>query len=289
MPDARTVAGHYAHGDLLGAIRRGVESLGKTVGDVDVDDLAPVDEFHIGGRAATDAFLDPLGIAADEHWLDVGCGLGGAARLAARRFGCRVTGIDLTPDYVATGTALCEWVGLQERVTLSVEDGRSLPHADGAFDGAYLLHVGMNVPDKPALFAELHRVVRPGGRLAVYDVMRTGAGELAFPVPWAADAEGSAVSSPDEYRRALEAAGWRVAAERDRRDFAVEFFARMQARASEGQGPPPLGIHILMGETAPLKVANMIANIERGVIAPVELVAEKSGENSAEEPAGEAR
>ena len=96
MPTQQDVSNHYTHGDLAAAIRSGIESLGKAIISVTVDDLAPVDEFHIGGRQASDDFLGQLDLSPGKHVLDVGCGLGGAARFVASRYGCRVTGIDLT-------------------------------------------------------------------------------------------------------------------------------------------------------------------------------------------------
>ncbi len=275
MPDARTVAQHYGHGELVDAIRRGIERLGKSVADVQIDDLAPVDEFHVGGRIATEAFLDQLGIDESHHVLDVGCGLGGGSRFAAHRYGCRVTGVDLTPEYVSAGKLLCEWVTLDARIQLQVEDATALPQRADTFDRAYMMHVGMNVADKPSLAAELYRVVKPGGRVGIYDIMKSSDGELTFPVPWAMRPDGSSVSSPATYKAALEEAGFHLVAERDRREFALEFFADLQAKVAHASGPPPLGLHILMGETASVKVKNMIENISRGLLAPVELVAEK--------------
>ncbi|MEQ8662717.1 MAG: methyltransferase domain-containing protein, partial [Gammaproteobacteria bacterium] len=237
--------------------------------------LAPVDEFHVGGRVATAAFLAQLDLAAAHTVLDVGCGLGGASRFAAARYGCRVHGVDLTPEYISTGNALCEWVGLAGRITLEVGDACALACSDASFDRAYVIHVGMNIADKSALATELFRVTRPGGRVGIYDIMRTQPGELAYPVPWASGPAGSALASVAVYRAALEQAGFTILAERNRRDFAVDFFAQLKARAQGSDGPPPLGIHILMGETASRKVANMIENIARDLIAPVELIAGK--------------
>ncbi|MCP5199947.1 MAG: methyltransferase domain-containing protein [Gammaproteobacteria bacterium] len=275
MPDRELVSAHYTHGRLVDAIAAGIVQLGKTTASVTVEDLGPVDEFHVGGRVATEAFLDQLDIAAEHRVLDVGCGLGGASRFAAARYGCRVTGVDLTPEYVATGNTLCAWVGLGERVTLEVGDATALDIADASFDRAFVMHVGMNIADKAALAAELFRVLRPGGMAGIYDVMLTGDGDLAYPVPWAASAAGSALATPAAYRAALTRAGFAILAERNRRDFAVEFFARLKARSDQGGGPPPLGIHLLMGDSAPLKVKNMIDNIVANRVAPVELVAEK--------------
>ena len=270
------VSAHYACAGLLAAIRDGVARLGKTPATVRVEDLAPVDEFHIGGRQASEDFLGQLGLTPDQHVLDVGCGLGGTARFAATRYGCHITGIDLTEEYVTTGQVMCDWVGLGDRVSLRQGSALAMSFEADTFDGTYMLHVGMNIDDKRQLCAEVHRVLRPGACFGIYDVMRTGEGELAYPVPWAATPETSAVHSLDDYRVALRAAEFTITAERNRRDFAREFFAKLKASTTGASGPAPLGLHILMGDTAPRKIANMVANIANGTIAPVEIVARKA-------------
>jgi len=117
-----SVAAHYTHGQLLDRIVSGVEAIGKTAATVTVDELAPVDEFHIGGRQASEDFISQLELSADDHTLDVGCGIGGTSRFVASRFGCRVTGIDLTPEFVSTGQSLCDRVGLSGQVELHQGD-----------------------------------------------------------------------------------------------------------------------------------------------------------------------
>jgi ubiquinone/menaquinone biosynthesis C-methylase UbiE len=274
MPDHRSVSQHYTHGNLLDAIRAGIAALGKTSDDITVDDLSPVDEFHIGGRKASEEFLSQLGFSPENHVLDVGCGLGGAARFVASRYRSRVTGIDLTAEYIETGKVLCKWVGLDDRVSLHRGSALSMPFPDGAFDGAYMMHVGMNIEDKAKLCSEVHRVLRPGTLFGIYDVMTVGDGALTYPVPWAVTAETSAVAAPELYKRALHDAGFAMTAERNRRDFALAFFEELRARTTAG-GRPPLGLQILMGESTPIKVQNMIANISANRIAPVELIARK--------------
>ncbi len=275
MPAQQDISSHYTHGNLVAAIRSGVESLGKTIDSVTVDDLAPVDEFHIGGRQASEDFLGQLDLSPERHVLDVGCGLGGAARFVASWYGCRVTGIDLTPEYVDTARVLCSWVGLENRISLHQGSALAMPFADSAFDRAYMLHVGMNIDDKARLCSEVCRVLRSHSLFGIYDVMKIGDGELTYPVPWATTATSSAVAKPAQYREALQAAGFSVIAERNRRDFALAFFDQLRAKTAAAGGPPPLGLHILMGRNTPDKVQNMIQNISNDRIAPVELIARK--------------
>lgn len=276
MSERQSVASHYTHGALIDAIREGVARLGKTPATLSVDDLGPVEEFHIGGRAATENFLDQLCPGPDDHILDIGCGIGGASRFVAYRYGARITGIDLTQEYVDTGNTLSAWLGLEPRVSLHQGSAIATTFADASFDKAYMMHVGMNIEEKDALFAEIYRVLKPGAACGVFDVMRTGEGELKFPVPWAATPAQSAVSTAEEYRAALSNAGFTAVTECNRRDFALDFFAKLKAAAAAAEGPPPLGLHILMGETAPVKVRNMIENISENLVAPVELIARKS-------------
>ena len=206
--------------------------------------------------------------------LDVGCGIGGTARFLASRYGCRVTGVDLTPEYVEVGNSLNARVGLADQIELRLANALHLPFEEASFDRAMLLHVGMNIPDKPQLCAEVGRVVKPGGMFALYDVMRAADAPLIYRVPWAQTAATSFVETPDEYRRALEAAGFDIMSERSRHEFALTFFRRMKARVAQ-TGPPPLGLHIIMARDAATKVANMIENLERGYIAPVEMIARR--------------
>lgn len=266
------VSEHYARSDLESAILAALVASGKDIERLGADDLSPVDEFHTGGRQATADFAEQIGPVPNQHILDIGCGIGGPSRYFATQCGCRVTGIDLTDDYVRASEALARRLRLDDRVSYSQASALDLPFEAGTFDGAYMMHVGMNIEDKPGLFAEVRRVLKSGGWFAIYDVMRSGDGDLAYPVHWAADAATSFVASPAEYRRGLEAAGFRVVKERDRTDFARSFFRQAAARIAESGGPPPLGIHLLMKRDISDKLANVMGNLERGLIAPTELI-----------------
>jgi ubiquinone/menaquinone biosynthesis C-methylase UbiE len=275
MAKSDAVADHYTHGRLLDAILAGVTALGKTPQTLDIGDLAPVDEFHIGGRQATEDFVAQMGLSPEDHVLDVGCGIGGTARYLASTCGCRVTGLDLTPEFVEAGRVLCAWVGLGERVDLTQGSALAMPFEPARFDAVVMLHVGMNIADKAGLFAEVGRVLRPGATFGLYDIMRRNDEPLVYPVPWAAVPDTSALATPEDYRAVLAEAGFEVTKERDRREFAAEFFAALRERTEAAGGPPPLGLHILLGETAALKVRNMVDNVAAGRVSPVEMIARK--------------
>jgi ubiquinone/menaquinone biosynthesis C-methylase UbiE len=270
------VSESYFHGNLLNAIRASVGKLGKTVDSVTVDDLGPVDEFHIGGRSATKSFLDQLNFSNQDHILDVGCGLGGATRFVADNYGSRVTGIDLSQEYTETGEALSNWVKLDKQITLQQGSALSMPFEDETFDGGYMLHVGMNIEDKAVLFTEIYRVLRPGATFGVYDIMRQNGGQLTFPVPWATDKSTNKLATPDQYKQALSDAGFEVSSENNRSEFALEFFKQMRAKTEANGGAGPLGLHTLMKESTPIKLKNMVDNIAAGYIAPVEIIAHKN-------------
>ena len=207
--------------------------------------------------------------------LDIGCGLGGAARYIATTINSCVTGVDATEEYIQAGRTLCNWIGMNGEVKLYHQGAARMPFEDQTFDGAYMLHVGMNIPDKVTVFREVYRLLKPGTLFGIYDVLETAEGRFAYPVPWADDASLSYLGTSDAYNEALRDAGFSVTSVNSRRDVAIAFFDQMRARAAAGDGPPPLGLHLLMGESTAPKVKNMIGNLEAGLIEPVEIIARK--------------
>ena len=271
----KSVSDHYLHGSLLEAIEAALPALGKTTENVTIEDLAPVDEFHIGGRLATDNLFDQLNFSEQGYILDVGCGLGGAARYLASRYKNCVTGIDLTPEYIETGKVLCRWLNLDEYITLEQGSALSMPFQDSSFDGGYMLHVGMNIDDKASLFAEIFRVLKPGSTFGVYDIMRQNDGALIYPVPWATESCSSKLSTSAQYKQAINDAGFEISKENNRRDFSLEFFKQLRAKTEANGGPPPLGLHTLMQESTSNKIKNMVDNIANELIAPIEIIIQK--------------
>jgi SAM-dependent methyltransferase len=271
------VAAHYRADGLLERIDAGLRAGGADPARLTPEDLAPVDEFHVGGREATVYAISRMSLSAADHVLDVGCGLGGAARYVATKFGCSVAGIDLTPEFIDVARALTARLGLEGLVRLETASALAMPFADGAFDAAYSFHVAMNIPDRAGLYREIARVMRPAGRLCIYDIMKTGPGDVVYPVPWAETADTSHLTSPAETRALLEEAGFEVGEIEDRREFALQFF-RQRLGGGVGDGPPPpppLGIHLVMGGTWREKFKNTLENTAAGRIAPVQMIASR--------------
>ncbi|MBI1384055.1 MAG: methyltransferase domain-containing protein [Rhizobiales bacterium] len=270
------VTRHYARRNLFEDITRGLTASGANLEALTPSDLAPVDEFHTAGRIATLQALAEMPLADGMHLLDAGCGIGGTARCLAIEYGCRVTGVDLTPEFIETARLLSSRMAGGERCSFQVASVLNLPFAAGAFDGAVTMHVAMNVPDRARFYSELARVVRPGGPLCVFDVMKGPGPGMRYPVPWAETEATSFLFSRNETVALLAAAGFRLASENNMRDFAIGFFREVFAKAAAADGPPPLGLHLLTGANAREKFTNYAAALDAHQIEPVILVAERT-------------
>jgi MPBQ/MSBQ methyltransferase len=274
----RTVAQHYGVPDLLKSIFKGLEAAGTDLNYLQPEDLSPVDEYHIGGRKATAYALEKLSLNEDQHVLDIGCGIGGTARYIAEQIGCKVTGIDITPEYISIAKTLTDLTGLGSKVTYEIASALAMPFESKTFDAAITIHVAMNIPERAALYGEIARVMKPGATLCVYDVMKKSDESFSFPVPWAKSADTSHLTTPGEMRKLLNDAGFDVREVDDRTDFALNFFK--QSLASAADGPPPLGIHLIIGSNAPEKLKNMQCNIENGCISVVQMIVERCTNSS---------
>ena len=269
----RAVASHYASPDLKTRIEAALASL-PDPRRIDHKDLAAVDEFHIGGRQATMHALGMLAPSRGQHVLDVGCGIGGAMRYLAAETGCRVTGIDLTPEYIEIARDLTRRTGLDGLIRYEAASALAMPFADASFDAGLTFHVAMNIADRAGLYGEIARVLKPGARFCVYDVMKQGAGAIIYPVPWAETAATSFLKTPEETAALLRSAGFELEAREDRRQFALDFFKQRLA-ATAGAAPQALSLNLVMGETARAKFQNMHANIEQGHCWPVVMIARR--------------
>ncbi len=272
MDTEQAVASHYTQGDFEERLLAMLAEAGKDREHLTADDLTPVDNFHLGGGEATAELASQMQLRPGMRLLDVGSGIGGPARYFARVHDCTVTGIDLTDEFVSVANRLSARVGLADRVNFRQGSALAMPFEPGSFDGATMLHVGMNIPDKPGVFAEVRRVLKPGALFAVYDIMRLAEGDLAFPMPWSSVPETSFVAPVATYRDGLRAAGFAIVAERSRGQFAIDYVHAMRARAAQA-GPSQPNLRSVMGADAALKSANLLGCLERGVVAPTEMIA----------------
>lgn len=273
---AIAVESHYTRPDLENIILTALKNAGKNVGQLAVDDLAPIDEFHTRGREATATLASLLDLQPDFHVLDVGAGIGGPSRYIASRFGCRVTGLDLVGEYCHVAESLARRVKLGDLLTYRQGDATRIPFDDSAFDVVWTQHASMNIADKKRLYSEMRRVLKPGGRLAIYDVFKGANGStIHFPVPWAPDASISHLILQEDARRLIKEAGFQEAAWEDKTDAVIDWIKQMIQRA-QTSGPPLVGLHVLVGPHWPNLVKNLLRNFEEGRIAVAQGIFERT-------------
>jgi ubiquinone/menaquinone biosynthesis C-methylase UbiE len=268
MTTEKLVNEHYGFGGLMEKIEAGLHAAGKDLHALSVDDLAPIDEFHTRGRASTLELAQLADIKESSRILDVGCGLGGTARHLAETYNCSVVGIDLTEEYVAVGNELTRRVGLADRVKLEQGSALEIPFGADTFDIAWTEHVQMNIADKKRFYAEIARVLKPGGILLFHDIFR-GLGEAPFyPAPWAEDESISTLATEVEARSCIEAAGLEMDEWTVKVEDSINFFNRV-LETIKTNGPPPIGIHLLMGDNARIKLQNYSINLSENRVTVV--------------------
>jgi ubiquinone/menaquinone biosynthesis C-methylase UbiE len=257
----QAVADHYRRRALGDVILSALKAAGKDIEHLTPDDLAPIDEFHNGQRNATIRLARLAAVSGSEKVLDVGCGIGGPSRYLASAFGCEVTGIDLTAEFVELARMLCARTGLSDKVSYRQADALDLPFADDCFDLVWSQNAAMNIADRARLYGEMRRVLRPGGRVAIQEIAAGPGGEPFYPTPWASEKSISFLFTPEETRATLERVGLRVAAWHEATEEALEQ-AISRARAVANESLPPLGLHILIGPEFPVISRNMLRNLQ---------------------------
>ena len=227
--------------------------------------LAAVDEFHVRGLEATLEMAQEASLRSGTTVLDVGCGIGGAARLLAAQYDCVVTGIDLTPEYIRTAKLLSEKVGLTKNLDFIQADALEMPFPNNAFEVVWTQHVQMNIEDKTAFYEAIARVLQNEGRFIYYDIFGDAEEILEFPLPWAEDASRSFLITRSELEQTLRACGLEEVVKKDLIEKGLQWFRQLLDRIQE-KGIPPLSLQLVMGASFITKLENTVKNIETGRI-----------------------
>ena len=277
MTEPAPVTAHYQSGDLLQRLSAALLDDGVDPERPTMQALAHYDQFHGRGLEATKELADALDVSASDHILDVGSGIGGPARYLADRFGCRVTGIDLTPEFCEVARVLSALTGLDARVSFEQGDALSMPFVDGQFHGAYSMNVSMNIANKMQFYEEIHRVLRPHGWLVLCELALGPDGGPDYPTPWALTASSSFLVSPAETLAGLESCGFEVVKSRETVAETLAFSARSKAMVERGEKPPHRAVQLIHGELAADAAANTINAIRNARLIPIEVLCRKPG------------
>jgi len=264
-----TIQTQYSTGLSRPNIERALIDAGKDLDRLAPADLALLEDFHTMGRIATAQLVDLAQITGASAVLDAGSGVGGTARYVADRYGCRVTAVDLTDEYCATNDWLNRLVGLDGLISVRQADVTELPFADGTFDVAISQHVQMNVADKARLYSETRRVLKDGGRLALWDITIGSRGELDYPLPWADHPDRSQLVTPDELRDAVESTGFTVRQWNDLTDTASSLMQAVLAQPAQ-----PLGLQAFVADFG-RKAENLTPALADGRLRAIQALVER--------------
>jgi len=265
---------HYARQGIAARVLAALRAVHGPDVPITPDTLAPIDHFHRRGVVETEELAAALQPRASDHLLDIGCGIGGPARWIAAKYGCRVTGVDLTQEFCEAARELNRLTGLADRVEILQGSALSLPAEDESFDRVYSQAALMNISDKRGVFREAFRVLRPDGSLALSLAGAGPAGEPRYPLPWATSTAISFLATPDEVRSDLLAAGFQIVALRDTTTEVVAALAPV-LRQLETEGLPPLGEHVVTGEGAKEWRINWVRSLVESRVCLIEALARK--------------
>lgn len=266
----------YHTPDLFEDILERLKDQNINLDKVSRSDISGVDEFHVRGAEVSREISREIGLD-NARVLDVGCGLGGPARMLAAEFNCKVTGVDISPEFIRTAHKLSELVGLRDNTAFIHADALELPFADGSFDVVWTQHVQMNIQDKGRFYSEIARVLTGSGILIYYDIFRKGTGDVNYPVPWANDASISFLGTPANMDTILRDLGFTAVNATDQTLQAKQFLTGLFDKIKKN-GPPKLGLNVLMGSATTEKLGNILKGLEEEKIVLQSGVYKKSGE-----------
>lgn len=252
-----TTPNHYHQPNLLESIQSALEAAGINENTLTRAHLSGLDEFHLQGAEVSRKLAEELKLQSGDKILDVGCGIGGPARMLADEFDGEVVGVDYTAEYIRTARALSQMVGLADKTTFVKADACDLPFPDNAFDVVWTQHAQMNIADKKQLYAEIQRVLRPGGRFLYYDIFQGQEAGLHFPVPWAEVSEQSYLIPHSDLMRYFPSDEWKLHHQKAHTQNAINALTTALEKAAKGQAPQ-LGLNMLMRGTTKMKLNNLL-------------------------------
>jgi ubiquinone/menaquinone biosynthesis C-methylase UbiE len=273
-PIENSVEHHYGHGGILNGLLQALKEHGKNIDALTPDDLAPVDEFHLRGREGTVELANRIDWQPGLTVLDVGCGIGGSSRFLANRYGAKVSGIDLTHEFIDAAISLTKMVGLDGSINFQQGSALEMPFPDESFDIAWTEHVQMNIESKRKFYGEIWRVLKPGGRFLFHDIFRLGEQPPDYPMPWAEDPSYSFLASPELIEAIIESLGMRFQQWEDTTLKTLEWFAQNAEKAKQAGGPI-LSPMIVMGESAKKKMENLRHSLGDSRLCTIQGVAQK--------------
>lgn len=260
MSSSEWISQHYGSAGLSDRIVSALKQAGRSLDSLTIEDLAPLDQFHTRGLAATRELINLAGVKPGSRVLDVGSGLGGPARVLAFEKNCHVTGVDITREFCDVATMLSKMTRLEGVTEFRHGDATALPFKDGQFDLAVTIQIQMSIENKPQFYSEIFRVLKPGGRFVFQDIMGGPGGEIHLPVPWTIRREENFLISIDALRETLKVTRFEI---ETLEDFSEEALAwRKNQPAAAGLAPQTLGMHVVMGEQFARMQSNMVRNLD---------------------------
>lgn len=245
--------------------------MGKNLDELTIEDLAPVDFFHIRGYQSTKELADLCDIKTGMKLLDAGCGIGGAARFLASRYGCFVTGTDIIDEYTKTAEKLSELLKLCDKTEFKTSNGSELPFEDETFDVVWTEHAQMNIEDKNKFYSEIYRVLKNGGKFVFHDVFKGKNKKVFYPVPWGDDESISFLMAVNEIEKLLKFFSLKIYYLADKTEVSAEAFQKSVEKIKQ-DGLPPLSLGLLMGETTTEKIENMARNLSENRLTVIQCV-----------------
>lgn len=271
----RAIDAHYGCADLTAKLLNSLQVAGKDIDSMTLEDLQSFDQNHIGGNASTRALAELAGLQEGNHVLDIGCGLGGAARTLVAEYGCTVVGLEITEAFCQAAEMLTLRVGMSNQVSFRQGNALDLPFDDETFDVAWMQHLAMNIPDKHRLFQEASRVLKPGGTLALHTILAGEVQPIHYPVVWSADPELNFIEPAVSFQQAIAANGFEVAVWQDATEPAIAVYRGLMAWLADND-PSQLIISLFVDDIVE-KGTNTMRNLEEGRLAVAQAVYRKGG------------